>query len=354
MFFGTNNRKFMSRFIFVAAIMSCIMIPGVYGVSQGRRRRRNLKNMKSCGKGQRSIFNSYKKIIGCEDCPVNTYRPDETHYREDCILCPAGRIVNKDRSYCIGDICPPGKFGTQGVQGCIDCTAGKYSLIGSYSCTECESGRFNTNHGMDSCMGDMCLGGYYGLTGQTTTKNTHCHLCEKGKWSKAGSEMCQTCPHGKYVGMNGDECFDHKKCPSNSYYTVVPSPTSGKIICSRCIYYNDLTTFAFYFAVVSLSLNTVLFLANFKSYCWVFLFIICSSGWAYWINICVGKIRSETSIIVSICMNFVCLSAIFIAVCKKSKALFHKYKEKQSSHSINTNKHYNDNGCGIVTQTSVV
>ena len=322
------TRFMSSRFIVVAAIMSVVMVEveGVESVAAGRRRRRrNLRNMISCGKGQHAIWNSYKRVIGCEDCPPNTYRPDDVHYTENCIVCPGGRQANIDHTHCIGEICPIGKFGVAGAVGCTDCAAGKYSVAGSFSCRECESGRYNSEAGSGVCLGQMCAAGKYGLVGQTARDHTTCQPCESGKWSSVGGGVCRHCPEGQYSGSESSTCYTHEKCPTNSFYKVQPSTSSDKIVCERCIYADDITSAAYYIAVMVACVNTLLFLAKIKSYCYVLLFIVCAGGWASWLNFCAGRKRGDTSIIISMVMNSLCLCGFYFAVRKACLSLICKY-----------------------------
>lgn len=314
-----------TRTITLAFIMTFIMLEDVDAVAQGRRRRRNLRNMMSCTQGERAVWNTYKKVTGCVPCPSNTYRPDKVHYMETCTLCPAGRHPNPEHTLCIGDICAAGKFGVAGTVVCTDCVAGKYSQSGSFSCTDCESGRFTSNTGNGACTGDMCPAGKFGMVGQTKSEHTICRTCEMGKWSSAGAKVCASCPVGKYSGVGSSRCDEHETCARNSYYKYKPTSTSKKIVCERCIYMNDRVTVAYYLAVVVASLNALLMLCKFKTYCFVFLFVVCAGGWASWLNFCADRVRGYTSVIVSIVMNIMCSVCICKVTVKYCKSLFSKY-----------------------------
>lgn len=290
-----------------------------------RRRRRNMYNDRPCGPGQHAILSASKKtVLSCEACPKNTYRPDTKHSMESCLGCEAGRVSSEDFTHCIGDICRAGTYGTRDATTCSPCEIGKYSLDGMFSCTQCESGRYNNVAGQGSCSGEKCPGGKYGLIGQIEKQHTSCRKCSAGTWSSAGSSQCAECSSGKYSWENSNTCISHDKCPRDMYYSTLPSTTSGKIACTKCMYYSDIYSVGYVFAAIVAGLNIMLYLYNRTKYCYVVIMIIPPSAWLLSLNFCNGK-PSDGKAITSIVMNAFCIIPVINVIITAGKEQYKGY-----------------------------
>ncbi len=302
-----------------------------------RRRRRNMYNDRPCGPGQQAILSKSKKLVLlCEQCPKNTYRPDTKHSMEACIKCEAGRVSSEDFTHCIGDICRAGTYGASDSTTCSSCEIGKYSIDGQFSCTDCESGRYNNDSGQGSCSGEKCPGGKYGLIGQSEKQHAFCTKCPEGKWSSDGSSQCNVCASGKYSRENADTCVSHEKCSRDMYYTSLPSATSEKIACSKCIHYSKLYFYGFVISCIILGVNIILYLYKRKNKGYIvimFVPIIWPLAWLLNLNYCNGNPRDGKAII-SIIFNVFCiipLSNVILDECKrKDKSHFETKHAKPS------------------------
>ena len=302
------------------------------------RRRRNRYNDRPCGPGQHAILTPSKKTVAnCVMCSVNTYRTDIKHSEEACLTCEAGRVSSEDFTYCIGDICKPGTYGTVGSNTCSKCLAGQYSILGQFSCTECESGRSNTVSGKGNCIGTMCPGGKYGLVGQITKATTSCTNCSKGKWAPGGTDTCEVCEDGKYSLGEAASCTSHESCSIDMYWETPPSTTSNKSTCVRCIYTSDIYSAGYFFACAVAIINTCLFLYDRNKNCHMLLFIVCSGGWALGLTTCSSRPHNILAII-SMVMNAFCLLPAwggFEEVCREHNKTQNIKKKKKTSQTLN-------------------
>ena len=309
----------MFRFITAFSIFTLV------ASEQAGRRRRSLYHQKPCGPGQHSILSKTKqRVLGCEDCPANTYRADEKHSQENCMACPAGRISNDNKSLCIGEICLAGKYGTAGSNICNECNIGEYSEKGAFNCKKCESGRYNTSPGNNNCLGEKCHPGKFGLIGQTKESATMCSTCQNGKWSSEGLAECISCPDGKYSNEGAASCQDHERCHSDSYYTYTPSNKNRNIDCEKCIYSSTIYTIGFFFNcfVVCSIFITILYSCN-------------TNGWMVFLTIapivCIivlvrcSNNPNDYSAIISIIVNALCVMPLFLNLCRYINKNLKKY-----------------------------
>ena len=289
------------------------MINGVDAIAAGRRRRRSLYNIRPCGPGQKAIWSPSKKSVSsCVSCLVGEYRSDTQHSLEGCNVCEGGRYSSSDLSYCIGEICKAGTFGTKGVDVCNACVAGKYSMYdGSFSCKDCESGRFSGLGGAKECRGEMCPAGKWGVGSAASAGDVGmCHTCRAGKFSLAGYVMCISCSEGQFSNDNASSCTEHAHCSSDSYPDNPPVASSDILSCSRCIHASDLYFAAYLIACTIAIMNTLLFVYDHKKNCYVLLFIISPGIWAFGLNICKSK-PGDVPAIISIIMNTICLVPVY-------------------------------------------
>ena len=332
--------KSMTKYILVLAIVFSCSNTTVSAMVGGRRRRRNLYKIRPCGPGQHAIwYPSKKKVESCVSCEEGKYRSDNSHSIEECNTCEAGRHSSDDLTYCIGDICKEGSYGTAGKNGCSQCPSGKYSAtLGMFSCTDCESGRYSSKEGSKNCLGTLCPAGKWGTTGSVSLSNIGvCTPCVAGKFSNAGDAQCTICPDGKYSIEGGQAiCIEHDKCPRNSYLNVDAPKDSSKISCKRCIYSSEYYFAAFVFAITVASLNTITFLYDTSKYCWSLIFVICPSVWSVFMNMCKSAPGSVPAT-VSILMNTMCLFPSYICARKicddKLDELSKKRRDKVCVHS---------------------
>lgn len=298
-------------------------VEAIPSISAGRRRRRSTFRMRICGQGERAIWSeSKKKVLGCAPCDKGEYRSDETHNNELCNVCEAGRISSSDKSYCIGDICKPGTYGTVGETMCKSCESGKYSqLHGMFRCVACESGRYNTGISNTDCLGSMCPEGKWGAVGIQTASSEHrvCFDCSPGLWNnETGKKNCEQCPTGKYSPDSGARyCITHDTCPRTMRYSNDPPITSNIIKCTKCIYASDLTFSAFIISA-SVSLFIVLIvLLDIKKNWWLTFFIIWPCIWTFAFVFCIvtpSEVSSSISIIVNVGLLTVCCKVFMYTV----------------------------------------
>ena len=312
---------------YLKTIAVFIIFTSCNAIAQGRRRRRSLYNNRPCGPGEYAILTQSKNhVLECKPCPENTFRSDEKHAAEMCIKCEAGRQSFSDLTYCIGDICRSGTYGTPGKMTCVECEKGYYSNNGAFECKKCESGRYNTLPKQSTCTGEMCPEGKFGLIAQTTsTRSGICKTCPVGKWSSKGAEICTECPEGKWSNEGAGQCIDHKKCPVGSYNIADPPREIYNIKCKRCIYFSDTYFAAYLVAVIIAILNTSLFVYNIKEHCYVLCFLISPAAWAIELTSC-NYYPHNTPAIISIVMNTFCLIPIVNITAKKVKNYYTKYK----------------------------
>lgn len=299
-----------------------------------RRRRRNMYNDRPCGAGQHAILSKSKRtVMSCEACPKNTYRPDTKHAMEACLKCEAGRVSSEDFTHCTGDICRAGTYGTSDSIICTPCEIGKYSVDGKFSCNDCESGRYNNAIGQDSCDGENCPGGKYGPVGQSEKQHAFCTKCPEGKWSLEGISQCDVCISGKYSRENADTCISHEKCPRDKFYSALPSTTSSKISCKKCIYYSDVYFAGFVFSCVVFGMNIILYLYDRKKYYYILLVNIPTVVLILTLTFCIGKPKDNLAII-SIVINIFCICPVvnaMITLCKKYYNVYCETRKKPST-----------------------
>jgi hypothetical protein len=297
-----------------------VCVDMVVAVAAGRRRRRNTYNDRPCVPGQYAILTPNKKYVAsCEQCPENTYRTDAKHSEEACLSCESGRVSSGDYTFCFGDVCNAGKYGTVGSNTCKVCLAGQYSTIGQFSCKKCESGRHSATTGQDNCFGEMCPAGKFGLDGQYSTTQATCSVCPAGTWSSIGSAECTGCNNKSYSQANAASCKKHDKCPNDSYYEEELSKTTNNARCTRCIYASVMYSSGYFFACMVSAINTSMFVYDHKKNCYLLLFILVSGVWAIVLSNCSSKPQDDTAI-ASIIMNTMCLQPAFgklMAMCKK-------------------------------------
>jgi hypothetical protein len=285
-------------------------------------------NDRPCGPGQHAILSASKKrVLSCEACPKNTYRPDTKHSMETCLGCEAGRVSSEDFTHCIGDVCTAGTYGKSDSTTCSPCEMGTYSLHGEFSCTKCESGRYNNVPGEGSCSGEKCPGGKYGLIGQIEKQNTNCWVCPAGKWSSDGSSECTTCIPGKYSMENSKHCINHKRCPRDMYYTYLPSSISEKISCSKCIYYSELYLASFVTSYVMLCVNILLYLykRKIKGYIVImFVPIVWPLAWVINLYYCNGN-PIDTKAIISMIFNAFCIIPLSCVIKTELKNIYQQH-----------------------------
>ena len=304
---------------------------GVAAVAAGRRRRRSLYNVRPCGPGQRAIWApSKKKVTACVSCEEGKYRGDTQHALEECSICKGGRHSSDDLSYCIGDICKVGYFGIKGTAECNICAAGKYSdTDGLFACKECESGRYVAAEGSNTCKGEMCPAGKWGVGGAISPDSVGvCSPCEAGKYSMAGATSCLMCPDGKYSFNEAKVCIDHDKCPGNSYLDIVPRADSSKISCKRCIYSSEYYFAAFVFAIVVIGVNMAFFTYKRTILVGVCLSII-PMCWILFINFCNTKRSDIVWVIISFVINTVSLWPMCSVINNECLEAYKRYRKKQ-------------------------
>lgn len=242
-----------------------LLILCVEAIQQGRRRRRS--NPVKCSPGK------FRNNRVCIDCPNHTYRPDTDHIQSSCIPCEAGRNTTHIAStYCIGDICEAGKYGTIGSTICKICKSGEYSDVGSFECKKCKSGQHNPSSNQATCLGTPCPAGYSGPTGLTSLHSRSCSICVSGKYSDKGSETCKDCPMETYSYDGSDKCINHQKCGSR-YYTYNYYNDKQKT-CKKCYLASNLHQFAFIFSVSSTIFFLIFSCCNCPKYGYTFLFIL--------------------------------------------------------------------------------
>lgn len=327
-----------------------------------RRRRRNMYNDRPCGPGEKAVLSvSKKRVLNCIQCEINKFRPDEKHSAENCIQCEPGRHSSSDKSYCIGDVCRGGTYGTIGSVGCKECSAGHYSEMAEFKCKECESGRYNTFPKQSTCMGEMCPSGKFGLTAQTNDKNVGiCHTCPSGKWSSKGASICTTCPEGKWSPENADHCQNHEKCHRGTYPGASKTITSGDAKCERCIHYSSIYFAAYIYASGLAVLIAIIFLTNMRNTCYMLFFIICPGAWALALVACIST-PNDIPAIISLVMNTVVVLPVMRYLHTTAKKWHQNHTEKRQkkqNHPIQNNTHnsikHHDNKINITADTSAI
>ena len=354
---NTNMNIMKTKSVIIAGIIMLTFTNngrgnGVDAMAAGRRRRRSLYNVRPCGPGEKAIWTpSKKKVESCVSCEEGKYRSDTAHALEECILCAGGRHSSDDLSYCIGDICKAGYFGIKGTVECNICAAGKYSdMNGLFACKECQSGRYVSAEGSNTCKGEMCPAGKWGIGGSVSQDGVGvCSLCGPGKYSLAGATSCLSCPNGKYSAGGIGSCIEHNKCPRNSYLNAVSPTVSPTISCKRCIYSSDYYFAAFVFAITVASLNTMVFLSDRTRYAWALLFVICPCVWSIFMNICKNE-PSSIPATISILMNLWCLFPTYFCVrkmCDVKIIEFNKKRHEKKTMQSNNKVHAVTVSCAV-------
>ncbi|KAJ8318330.1 LOW QUALITY PROTEIN: hypothetical protein KUTeg_003421 [Tegillarca granosa] len=224
----------------------------------------------NCTKGQ--IINFYG---GCEDCPLNTFQPDDspttTTKCQDCAggtatkqegssassqcepFCTAGKQYNMGTKQC--ESCPKGTYNngneTMKFESCAQCPenyttpdSGSISVancslldcdpgykISDDSCVPCGFGYYNSKRHQTVCI--QCEAKDTNTSTETSTNATDCLLhCPPGK---SGSSSCETCQDGTIKPTAGlGECTP---CTGN-YTSNVNRTVCDVLYCDKGYYYN--------------------------------------------------------------------------------------------------------------------
>ncbi|XP_063692807.1 zonadhesin-like [Bolinopsis microptera] len=180
-------------------------------------------------------------------CPAGTFRTDELgHELDDCTPCTAGHYCVKPgldkvsgqcapQYYCTsgaefsqpddgntGNICPVGKYCTQGTSTPYNCPAGSYMDQEGNSDTDCFPCPGGKYCGVgDETGGEDCDAGYYcntKNTGPNPGSDTAADIggpCPEGTYCPAGSTRPLDCSDGTYNNATkAESCID---CPAGFY-----------------------------------------------------------------------------------------------------------------------------------------
>ena len=282
-------------------IFYLLLITTVIAVQQGRRRRRRST---VCSKGE------YAFEKECLNCPNNTFRPDESHMQTECIKCQSGRAtIHSKATFCVGNICTPGKYGEIGKTECKECPAGKYSDLGSFWCKKCKSGQYNPDKNQDKCLGVPCKEGEYGPDGITSKDKISCQTCTRGKYSSIGSNDCIECPKETYSLEGASYCINHTMCGvghfTNNYYNYQQKT------CENCYKVTNVHYGAFILSVFLSCFWFTVGCLNCNDFGFVILFMIPSIVFSCLIGACSNVPLSMTKVYVSFAINGILL-IIFI------------------------------------------
>merc|ERR1711871_1248288 len=157
----------------------------------------------SCTPCQHGEYNDNVAQDKCKHCPKGTQN-DRTGSKtiEDCADCEKGKFANNHRSkHC--SMCAKGKFNalmaSDSADACMNCDLGQFAAAeGSHKCELCPIGQYNdVDKFSPSATCKECPAGHF--TPNTGRKSElDCQHCTCGMWSQKGSNVCATCPAGRY------------------------------------------------------------------------------------------------------------------------------------------------------------
>ena len=275
--------------------------------SRSGRRRRRISG--SCSSGKYAYFASLcsTRVSGCVDCPANTHRGDTRHIMTECKDCSAGRNSTPGASFCNGDICSTGRFGTIGSNVCAACSPGHYSGIAQFTCTPCASGRYTSQSGQTRCLGEFCAGGKYGVLGSTQKAAALCDDCAVGKWAAPGSENCTDCPSGKFSPEGTGSCQENSACPK-TYYGVSTSPIRD-VECHKCVDVSATGRVAVWFSLSVFVVDLLLVVTRCSCYCPAGICMLWPGSWFLALLYCRGPYPSSTMVLVLV-IDVICLTPL--------------------------------------------
>ena len=196
----------------------------------------NENECKFCKNGHIGIIEGATSNYSCLPCEQGKFRDT----LRDCIICDDGHVSKEGQDQC--NICPKGKFSDIHKIDCLDCPLGKFSdsegMHTESMCANCEAGKYSNKTGVitiNDCI--QCPGGKYnifsGLTSLLDCKECpsgkyrnidmgiECEICDTGKYSSRGKNICNYCEPGLYVELDDDllptTC---QPCPSGKYIEI--------------------------------------------------------------------------------------------------------------------------------------
>lgn len=174
-----------------------------------------------CMKGKRVDSNSWM----CGWCPLNMYQDSSSKINPNCTRCPDDKKT----------VFP----GAQEEADCrIPCSSGKFLNTSSNACQDCPIGSFMDVENQVFMQCKMCE--VEKTTQATGSKaSSDCYKCTLGQFFNSSSQMCSSCPKGKYQDeINKDSCND---CPSGTTAPELGSKSLSDcvVVCGVGKYLND-------------------------------------------------------------------------------------------------------------------
>ena len=184
---------------------------------------------KYCGTCSTGAINVNPTLGICIACPTGYWSnatfaandPISRDVKGTCRSCGYGRFSPVDmadsESSCIE--CPPGRYMNSTeyashLSTCLVCDRGKFSTAGSFSCTPCEAGKFQPDEGQPYCL-DCVVGRYQDEVGMQS-----CKVCQAGRSmnTSGATNACKECQAGYYQDSEGQslclKCFPGRFAPS--------------------------------------------------------------------------------------------------------------------------------------------
>ena len=200
------------------------------------------------------ISGNFASIGGCTACQGGRFQPNSNHAISTCNSCEPGKFLNATGQST--NLCTPCNAGTstngQVGQGfCVDCIAGMFAASsGDAKCLDCSVGRYENETGAVAACKNCTSGRTSLRVVGINIKRITCQDCGRGWYVASGDPKgCQRCPKGRFqeneasptctfcvAGMfqSSTGQSDSSACKACSSITSGKYSPAGSALCQKC------------------------------------------------------------------------------------------------------------------------